>query len=377
MVIINFLFLMFLFNMILPDSIYYSDYDLYMSAIYESDDEIYFELAIYEDYFDKEYYIGVLNKDSGEFSVLTDRNYDDSTYQLNYTQKYSGSNFIELNNPIFYFEDYDQYIDIRDNQVVELTEDCINTSKYADVCNILDNDIQVVLNYTGSDVYKLTLSNFASQQELTSYDFIESTTERNLYSSITSYNKYEENKVGIRIDFYSKDPYYFDGDGYIESRILEYTIDTNTLVELFVGPEYQYFNFEKNDNHYIFGSYEMLYKYDITNDVLSSDEPNMYILYNGYGYWSGYIDYQNTLFKYGTDLSINPVETIDLKNMLYPQMFSGDLIFEYVYNDSFWTYYKTYTVTNVLTGEVILEISENDSQFIENLLDNDESNSFI
>ncbi len=369
MILLNLFFMILLFSVFLPAIFNDIDYSVYLSPIYESETEIYFELDEHD--YDSDYgdtsYIAVYNKLSGEFSISEDLEY---AYIQNYITSQSMSYAGEYNSPIFFNYSTNQYTDIRDNQVVEVSDECSNISKSNDTCNILDNDIQIVVNDKGSDIFEVVLSDYVLNTNLTSYSFTEYTTERNLYTSISSYNKYDENKVGIKIDFYTINPdetFYYE-HYYLESIILEYTIDSNSLTELFKGPEYKSFNFTKNDNCYIFNDYDNIYKYDITSSTITSIENEQRVEYIGNGYWYGYSNnyYTTMVFKYDSDLNTDVITTYT-PTWYTPYAFSNNLLFDVEYHSSSRDSYITHRLVDLNTGDILLEIDSNSREFMDNI----------
>ncbi len=373
MILLNFFIMISILSAIMPGMFSFSDYDVYIAPLYESETEIYFEVSEYGwDYYDTSYSVAILDKETGEFTA---NEYSKNTDLRNYLTGTYYKNSLELNNPIFYNFYSDEFIDIRNQQVLDISEECYYTSKYNDKCNILDNDIQIVLNYAGSDTFELVLTDYVNNVELTTYSFTEYSTERNIYTSISSYTKYDDNKVGIKVDFYTKDPndYYVEYDYYIESIVFEYTIDTNTMVELFRGPEYNLFNFNIVDNCYVFSNFvsyyaienNYIYKYDIETSTLTSTTNDHYSSYIGNGYWYGWLDSGRSIYRYNSDLEIESLYNKDYDNWnSIPYVFSNGYLYLEKYVSGYWNSSLFYSLTDINTGDIIFEFDRNNKTSI-------------
>ncbi len=356
-------------------------YNISMYPIYESESEIYLELNVheYEPTYNYVYKIAVLDKDSGEFNILDDIEYYKESPISNYAAHSKGTdyfNVIELNNPIFYDNNNEQFIDIRDNEVIELNEECSSIVSYIDTCNVLDNDFQVVLDNHGNNTYNLLISNYILKEQLNSYSFSLDNNQPDLIPQITTYNKYDKNKIGIRINFYSSSLLVSQNDSIVTSVVFEYLIDTNTITTLFEGIEYEAFDFYMIDDSYIFAVNDhlsdsnKLYKYDTLTNSFTYYQLNYFPEYLNYGYWYGVFPQGiSKLFSYYSDIKVNEIDWYNgYTDVSYA--FSNDLCFDdgFIPNHTSWGGYSYYRIININTQEVILEVASNDSDFAKGLL---------
>ncbi len=245
-----------------------SPYSVELYKLYESPTEIYLELNVkdettyYEDnygVYDNEYAynLAVFDKDTRELTIIDDREQTDYRNIVNYTtrssfkeRKYMSesttSGFTNhLNNPVFYNRNHEVYFDIRTNEIVELSDECSDTRNNNYTCNILDGDIQVVLDKNEDNTFDLSISNYVSGVEFTSFSFTGDNVTSDLYSKVISYDNYDENKIGIEISFHDLEPrnVYYGDENHIQTIIFEYSYDTNTIEELYRGTEYIGYDF--------------------------------------------------------------------------------------------------------------------------------------
>ncbi len=360
-----------------------SYYNIWMSPIYEDNNEIYFSVEMTENGVEKDYSYNlvVMNKDSGELTVTP--NWSGMSRISNYGT-YLGSGYGEygeLNNPVFYNTYTEEFFDIRNMQIVEFNNDCYqeNFSNYSNnyTCNTLDNDIQIVSAFNESNILELTFSNYTLEKELLSINFpeYEYSEETDLYTEITSFNKYDDSKFGLRVSFYNKPP--AQTSYYLETIVLEYTIETNTLVELFRGTEYKYFDFVKTDNHYVFHKLytDDLYSYDIENDDLNTSINEYDSSYIGYGYWFGTVAEELSLYRYNSDLSINVVSIFDEgaskksgPREIIRTFSNGTAMDVQSVGTTSRKDYSTYRLVDINSDDIIFTIDTNNKEFVNAVL---------
>ncbi len=369
-------------------------YTLTMHSLYESDTEVYYEVRL--GHYDNEegrtylYNLAVFNKETKELSLIDDREVNDYINLTNYNTRTSSAQYLRSNsyeggidNPIFYNLNTNNFIDIRTNEIVELDERCNDTSYREYTCNILDNDIQIILNSNDDNTYDLEISNYITGVNLDTYNFTWDTY-NNPYTTITSYNKYETNKVGIVVSFHTGDPYgYTSGDSiYKDSIVFEYDLTTNSISELFRGEEFRYFDFNIVDNHYLYwfrrkvsGHYNTFYKYNIEQDITSVVEDVNSGSYLGYGYWWGQnSDNDKTLYTTNSNYNHVYIDTYH-PNYFELEMYSGNFMMEFIDgSDGMWSSYTTYNIVDLNTGEIIYEISKYNDDFVNLILEHHGAN---
>lgn len=336
-----------------------------LSPIYDTDNETYFSLLFSNN--DNSAALtktSVLNKETGEFYMLEDGGSTDDERLWNYTS--GGFQEGDLNNPIFYNTYTDEFIDIRTGESIEITDECRSILSSRKDCNILDNDLQVLLRaITESGDYKVELSNYISDDVLTSYSFTIDDSYEELKIKIHTYSNYDRNKVGIKINF--SVPGVNIPQEFVDSIILEYTINTNCIELLFRGSEYNSFNFQNINNCYIFGltSSNTLYKYDINEQLLLSTEKDGFNVYVSNGYWFGEINNELSVYKYDSELNASYVSNANISGFVSTVLL-GELIFEIIDNNDL-TY--TYKIHDGNTGDVILELDGGNKEVIKYLLE--------
>ncbi len=355
-------------------------YRIEMNPLYESDTEVYFKLDLFYRNETKEYTYNIAKFDKDTL-VLSLVDYDtplDSSEISNYTEydafAYKRSDYHyegTLNNPIFYNDNTEQFFDIRDNQIIELDDLCLNTSDKNSTCNILGNGIQVAIDSN----FEINISNYVLQENLSTYLVAEYSGQTNLYTSMTSYSNYSSNKIGIKIDVNNVDPFTkeYTAGNYIESIILEYDLHTNILEKLFIGPEYRSFDFVESDNSYIFRGDNVLYTYDIESSLLNSANNTHNADYLGSGFWfdeSANLDY---LFKYNALLEQqNRIDYNFIIRNDNPYIWTNPLIFndgfmfekEGAY-DGFKSTFNTYRIANLDTKRVLYEVSKYNTELVD------------
>ncbi len=253
-------------------------------TLYETPDEIYYELNIldpdtyntgnvgeYENYY--AYNLAVFNKSTEELSIIDDRDPIDYKNIVNYTgssskkeTRYSIEHVRDTrtghrNNPVFYNRDNEEYFNIVTNEVVELSKECTDIRYNNYTCNILEGDIEVVLDKNEDNSFELSIANYITNTNFTSYSFTGDNISSEQYTLITTYDNYDDNKIGIRINYYNLKPgnsNYTDED-HIETIILEYSYDTNSIEELYRDTLYQDYTFNAPTSCYTV-------KYEWVND---------------------------------------------------------------------------------------------------------------
>lgn len=358
-------------------------YNIWMYSMYESDTDIYYsvEMTDNDEKMDYTYNLVIMNKESGEITVTP--NWLGMSRISNYGT-YFGSgygDYGELNNPIFYNTYTEEFFDIRTMETLVFNNDCYkdgftNYSKDY-TCNTLDNDMQIVGAFDENNLLEITISNYTLNNELISYSFPEYvySEQDNLYTEITSFNKYDDNKIGLKISFYSGTPAL--SNNYLETAVLEYTIDTNTIEELFSGIEYKFFDFVKTDEHYMFHklSTDDFYSYDIETSDLNVTKLDNYGSYIGYGYWNGIVDGKQSIYKFNSDFSKEIISEFDEKSSKnaspreISSTYSNGYSIDYQnVSESKDKKYTTYRIVDLNTGDLIYEIDMDNNEFINMIL---------
>ncbi len=270
----------------------------------------------------------------------------------------------ELNNPIFFSTEYDGFIDIRTGEIIEIDDKCYNTRKKTSDCNILDNDIQISLSKDESSTYKIEISDYIQNELLTDYEFIVLDELEDSTAKIRTFTRYDETKLGIRIDFYSNDQFNTPRDFY-NSVILEYDIPTNNVEKLFEGHEFEDFDFEGTEDSYIFGDGEIAYEYDKIEHQLVPHELSKTYPHLNSGYVFGILDEKTKIFKYTQGYTITNISDYDVYGFA-SYIFKNDLYYEF---DMAGNAVIVHRIRNLNTGETLFMTGDN-TDWLETLIYN-------
>ncbi len=351
------------------DTIYMGIVNYSLLPLYENDENIYFRVShtsMYsDDNLERGHNVAIYDKLTNEISSHNNTEIKSvSNYNTMYTYPWTIEKIGEYNNPIVYSYNHGYFVDIQTGERFIVDEACESIEYSYSDCNIVDIGYQVLVDRKGDANYTLNISNYVDNSTSTEYSFTIDKEYEDYIMKIETFSRYNNSKLGIRINFYETKNLY--DTGYISSLIFEYDLLSDTIVKLFSGPEFQYFKFEMSNNSYIFyNDTSSLHEYNIdtgeltlhhvTNQHYNLNTDYFVSLGTNGAYLVKYTKDGDS--KYISDFSTDGMPKYILKGNLYLELLpSGISGYEY-------------RISNLLTGEVLFSCVNSEPEWLEKLLD--------